>query len=317
MPRLFYFCFSHNRPSGGIKQIYRHVDILNRHGFDAQVLHSDRDFRVTWFENQTRTTDIQRFQHDVQTDIIVVPEDLGTGMVRIPGRKVIFNQNAYYGFASFGEEAETSYPYLDPEILGVFTVSEHNAEYLRFAYPGANVLRIWYGVDRQRFSRCPLPNKQKQIACIVKNQLELYTLYHILRSRARQGLNALDEYRWVFLGDRTEADVARILHDSLALIFLSTSEGLPLTPLEAMLSGCLVAAYDAGPLPEYLPTACRFRPHDLLGVAGWLEELARSFPAESASWEAVSDTGYDVARQFSLEREEESLLGAWRQLLSR
>lgn len=29
--RIFYFCYSHDRPTGGQKQAYHHVDILNRH----------------------------------------------------------------------------------------------------------------------------------------------------------------------------------------------------------------------------------------------------------------------------------------------
>jgi glycosyltransferase involved in cell wall biosynthesis len=316
-PRLFYFCFDHNRPSGGVKQIYRHVDILNRHGCDAQVLHSTPGFRVTWFANQTRTTDLTRLQtaYDRTTDFIVVPEDLGVRMMQLPGRKVVFNQNVYYGLAGFANEPIPLYPYLSSEIVAVFTVSEHNTEYLRFGYPNLKIHRIWYGVDQQRFTYCPLAGKRKQIACVVKTPLELYTLYHLLRARGQQGLSRLNDYQWIFLIDKSEQEIAAILHDALVLLFLSTTEGLPLMPLEGLLSGCLVAAFDVGPLREYLPAAFRFPAHDLLGAARWLETIAGAFPERIDEWQPVCQAGYAAAQPFTLEREEQSVLDAWRQIL--
>jgi glycosyltransferase involved in cell wall biosynthesis len=52
-PRIYYLCPDHSKASGGIKQIYRHVDILNKHGFNAYVLHATKNFKCTWFENCT------------------------------------------------------------------------------------------------------------------------------------------------------------------------------------------------------------------------------------------------------------------------
>jgi hypothetical protein len=50
-PKIFYRAWSHNRPTGGQKQMYRHVDILNSAGFDAYIFHDNDGFRLTWFEN--------------------------------------------------------------------------------------------------------------------------------------------------------------------------------------------------------------------------------------------------------------------------
>ena len=40
-------------PAGGVQVMYRHVDILNRAGLPAYVLHTNPPFRCTWFENDT------------------------------------------------------------------------------------------------------------------------------------------------------------------------------------------------------------------------------------------------------------------------
>ena len=37
-PRIFYLCFASNAPSGGNRQIYRHVDLLNRN--DSGLAHA-------------------------------------------------------------------------------------------------------------------------------------------------------------------------------------------------------------------------------------------------------------------------------------
>ncbi len=314
--RIFYFCFDHNRPTGGIKQIYRHVDVLCRHGYKAFVLHDTPGARATWFANETPVVDRATFtrMHDPAADFVVLPEDLGNRFFEFPGRKVIFNQNVYYGFAIFGWSLPPRYPDLDPNVIAVLAVSDHNAEYLRFAYPRAHILRVRYAVDATRFTARPLADKKKLIVCVNKSHEDLCALLHLLRSRACQGMNRLLDYDWVLLRGKSEAEVASLLNESLLLVFPSTTEGLGLTPLEAMLSGCLVAAYGVGPPMEYLPLPFQFGPHDLLGMARWIEKLAEHFPDRLDPWQALADAGRAVALQYSLEREEESILTAWSQI---
>lgn len=47
--RIFIYCSNTNAKIGGIKQLYRHVDVLNRNGFKAYILHSEKGFRCSWF----------------------------------------------------------------------------------------------------------------------------------------------------------------------------------------------------------------------------------------------------------------------------
>lgn len=41
---------------GGVRQTYRHVDVLNENGFEATIVHRKKGFKPTWFEHGTRVT---------------------------------------------------------------------------------------------------------------------------------------------------------------------------------------------------------------------------------------------------------------------
>jgi len=50
---VYVICPDFAPPSGGVKQLYRHVDILNRHGIRAFIVHQRRGFRVRYFHHST------------------------------------------------------------------------------------------------------------------------------------------------------------------------------------------------------------------------------------------------------------------------
>lgn len=315
--KIFYFCFSDNQSSGGNKEIYRHVDILNKYNYQAFVLHPTKGFKVTWFDHQTKLVDLDTFNYlfDLERDFIVLPEDLGSEILCFPGKKIIFNQNVYYGFHTFSFQKPDCYPYLHPDVKGVLVVSKHNEKHLRFAYPKLDIFRVYCGVNLETFAFQPLSQKKKVIACNpAKRPLDIASLYHLLQSRAEQGLNNLRGYEWVFIENKTETEVAQILQDALVFIFLSKEEGFPLMPLEAMACGCLVITYGVEPMTEYLSSPFLFEPGDVLNVARSVEAIAQSY-GEAVGWETISKDNREAALQYSLQREEASVIAAWREIL--
>jgi glycosyltransferase involved in cell wall biosynthesis len=315
-PNIFYFCYSNDEPRGGQKETYQHVDILNRNGYQAFVFHPADDFRLTWFENETKVINrlARRSIYDETRDYIVLPEDLGARIRSYPGKKVIFNKNLYYGFTTF-RRGERYYPYHDPQVVCAFVVSEHNKLHLNYAYPGLDVIRVRPGIDLDLFSYVALKRKKKQVACILKSKGQLLTLYHTLRSRAEAGLNPLKEYEWVFINGQSEREVANTLRDSILFIFLSVEEGLPRMPLEAMSCGCLVAGFRSGALGECLPPNIDFEYGDIMGIADFIEEVAKSSPEKMDQWQASCEIGRDKASAYSLKEQEDSVLMAWESIL--
>lgn len=316
-PNIFYYCYSHDRPTGGQKHTYQHVDILNRHGYKAFAFHTEKGFRLSWFENETKVVDFESLKeiYDPARDFLVLPEDLGNKLSGFPGRKVIFNKNLYYGFQVFGWETPPAYPYQDPQVIAAFAVSEHNREFLQFAYPHLKVFKVDPGVDGSVFTFNPLRSKKRMIACVQKAPGMLLTLYHALQSRAAAGLNNLKEFEWAFLTERTEQEVAEILRDTLVFVFTSVEEGLGRMPVEAMLSGCVVAGFSSGPIKEYLPPESRFEVGDMASMARFVEGVAASFPESVERWQRLCDEGRNNALAYSLKNQEGSVVRAWEQIL--
>src|SRR5687768_8320110 len=95
--RIFFLCPDETRPCGGVRIIYRHVDLLNAAGFDALVLHYARGIRVDWFDHSTPATCLPDASAGLaRRDVLAIPELQQApvfDVVPLP-RKVVFNQNA-------------------------------------------------------------------------------------------------------------------------------------------------------------------------------------------------------------------------------
>ena len=50
-PKIYFICPNNKLISGGVKQIYRQVEVLNNHGIDAYVL-LDKEPKQWWFKSQ-------------------------------------------------------------------------------------------------------------------------------------------------------------------------------------------------------------------------------------------------------------------------
>jgi glycosyltransferase involved in cell wall biosynthesis len=51
--RILVLCPDTDVPAGGVKQLYRHVDVLSEAGYEASIVHARPGFRCRWFENET------------------------------------------------------------------------------------------------------------------------------------------------------------------------------------------------------------------------------------------------------------------------
>jgi len=318
--KIFYFCYDHQRPTGGQKQMYRHIDILNRNGYEAYAVHTIKGFRLTWFENDTKVIDWKMFNklYNKNTDYTVFPEDLGSRILAFPGKKIIFNQNIYYGFNAFGLNKIDKWPYLDKNVKFVLTVSAHNQRYLQFIFPSIQPRRVYYGVDAEKFTYKPLAKKEKMITVLPdKAPVDNTFLFQALSARAKQNLNKLKHYKWQFVDRYPEKEMARVFGQSLIFVFLSIYEGCPLTPLEAMLCGSIVVAYKDAPSSEYLNQTNSFLVDiaDKLGLIKTVEDVVNKFELGNKELAMLSRKGYETAIKYSLEREEKSVIKFWKEVL--
>jgi len=325
-PNIYYFCYASQKVTGGNKKAYHHVDRLRQAGFSAYIVHPvDTGFRLTWFENDTPVVGWAEFHDrlDPDRDWVVYPEDLGGQILKLAGnQKVVFNQNLYYGFHRLErptpDEPEKGQldPYLDPSVKAAIVVSDHNRTLLQYAYPHLPIHGLRLHIDADTFAFQPLARKRKLIAFDRKNKPETHTVYHTLRARAIEGLNALDGFEYVWLKNFSETQVRAYLRDALAFVFLSYHEGFGMMPLEAIASGCATIAFDRDPMREYLPPEYRVAQGDVLEVVQRIEAIAAAYPDRLDPWQAQADRFRPIVDRYTAKGETETLLAAWDAILS-
>ena len=179
--RILVLCPDNPVPSGGVRRLYRHVDVLNAHGMSAFVLHDQLGFRCQWFDNNTPILPISQAAIG-PSDYLVVPEIYGAGIAKImPGvPKIIFNQNAYFTFRGWPMGGiEDVCPYRHPDVVATLVVSQDSVEYLQYAFPGVAVHRLHYGIDPLFAPHWP---KRRAIAFMPrKNATEVVQVLNLLR----------------------------------------------------------------------------------------------------------------------------------------
>ena len=124
----------------------------------------------------------------------------------------------------------------------------------------------------------------------------------VLTGGALDGLGDLPE--WVDRRGLVSSDELKTLYRSAAVLaFPSLYEGFGLPPLEAMASGCPVAASNAGSVPEVCgDAAVLFDPTDVDSIAeGILDALRRGAELTAAGLEQVRKFTWEACRDIHLE----------------
>jgi hypothetical protein len=269
---LYHLCPDVNDPTGGIRSIYRYVDVLNELGHRAAVLHSQEPFRCTWFDNATEV----RYGGEARVlpqDVLAVPEIYGPGISTLsPGvPKVILNQNAYLTFRggySFGGD---EYPYLHPEVIASICVSEDSRRYLGYAFPGAAVYRVIHSIPGVFSYKAT--NKRLITFMPRKNPEEARQVLNVLHARG-----ALAGWRVEPIDGMSESEVAGMLRKSAVFLSFGSPEGFGRPPVEAMKCGCYVVGYSGRGGDEYYlcEFSTRVEEGDIVGYAQAVESVLAS-----------------------------------------
>jgi hypothetical protein len=300
-PVVYYFCPDFRGTVGGVKTMYRHVDILNRHDIPAAILHSTTGFRCGWFENETKIAYVKQIRLE-REDVVVFPEPFlayftdshnpSNSRLRLnrifsksrhkyyvnelsksPVRKVLFNQNAYLTFEGMDYWKHYIVPYLRSDIVATICVSEDNYDYLKFVFPGIRLYRVRLSANKADFHY--EPKKKNQIAYIAdRSKEDVNQVLNILKIRG-----VTEGFQLVPIRNITEKQVSRILRDSLVFLSFGKAEGFSLPPMEAMLCGCIVIGYHGRAGLEYFhPSFCYpVQIGDVIDFARKIEEVVSAY----------------------------------------
>ena len=303
---IYYLAPDLERPSGGVRTIYRHVDVLNGTGRSAAVVHARPGFRCSWFENDTRVVNLPVVLGP--SDVVVVPEESIARLERLaPGtRKVVFNQNAYRTFRGVDDPARS--PYVTcPDLAGAMVVSEDSEDYLRYCFPDLTIGRIRHAIDPAIFH--PEPRlRTRQIAAVpTKRPAELRQLIDVLTARG-----VLADWRFGRIEHMSEAEVARTLQASPLFVSLNKAEGFGLPPAEAIACGCRVVGFHGMAAREFFdePFASAVEDGDVIGLARAVEAFITAYPAREAELERLGGEGSAwILDRYSRENQAADLAG--------
>lgn len=341
---VYYLCPEHKTPVGGVRVIYRHVDILNKHGIPAYVVHKTRRFRVDWFENDTpivywRNNLFDRLTAKVgrrldpaavielpisggpapkigAADMLVIPEMYGPDLAAAYGRgikKVVLNQNCYLTFRgySFNRDRLIS-PYHHKDVLATLINSVDGEEYLKYAFPDLPLFRFRLSIDPERFSY--QREKKKQICFSrIKNEQDAMQVVNILKFRG-----ALEDFEIVPFINLPQSEVARIYKESLLFLSFGYPEGFGLPPAEAMACGCVAIGFHGGGGKEFFKPEFSYpiEQGDIIGFARTVEEVIQVYKEnpEYVQVKGKKAAAY-VQEYYSPKLEEQEVIAAWEAIL--
>jgi hypothetical protein len=243
--RIVYLLEPFDFPSGGVATIYRHVEILNAHGFRAFVGLPKKP--ATDFYRTTAQLVIHGGRiHVERGDVFVIPEGFAEhvrALMPTRARRLMYCQNQYYlpftsdpraGIAEFG-------------VHGVIASSEAVRDFFRDIYGVTDLPLLPYAVDPARVR--PAAAKKHQIAFMPRRLGEdARFIEAIFRRRHRH----YADVPWVSIDRVCQAEAARLMGESAVFLSLSHKESFGLPPLEAMACGCLVAGFHGDGGREYM-----------------------------------------------------------------
>lgn len=341
---IYFICTDNKEPIGGIKQLYRQVDILNNNGFNAFIVHRKKGFRHTWFPNETKIIynlsiyiDIDRivlkkrlkpfkiFKNFFRTrnqdsidknGILVIPEIFGpyVSKLNLDMEKVIFNQNCYYTFNNCNIDGSKSQPtYLDDNFLASIVVSEDSKKYLEHAFPKSITHRIHLGINTDKFNYKKV-SKKKQIAFMPRKlEDDIIQIINILKIR-----NNLKNWNFIPIANKTEDEVAQILNESLIFLSLNHREGFGLPPAEAMASGCIVIGYAGQGGKEYFNPdfSLKVDEGNIIEFVDTVENICLKLENNDEKTVKMSQYAADyILNNYNLKNEQQSILSTWKKIL--
>lgn len=309
MKVVFVNTLDSNIPSGGAKQAYRHIDVLNQLGIDACFAHPTPDFRYTWFDNKTVT--MHTDDVELTGDDFIIYGELVHEVPRVKGwdrcGQVILCQNDYNALGGFKLDLRNIRQHYR-EAAGVLCPSENSKNNLQFMFPSARVMRFRYSFDREPWVFCE--QKEKYLAVMPRK-----------RADTIQALIAVTEVKWVPPGWKliridkgTESQVADMLRRSAAFLSLSEKEGFGMPPAEAMACGCVVIGYTGYAGSEYMLPGISFPVAD----GDFIDLTRMTLKVFAMPEEELREIGHKastfIRATYSTKAEVESIKTAWEKI---
>lgn len=305
--RIVYVCPFARIRTGGVKMIFRHVEMLRDNGLPAVVATPDAT-PPTWFQTNAPVIAVDDIVRG--SDAIVLPETRAEFLRQFAGwenRKVVFCQSTHLVYRGLGGAPD----YSEFGVDAIICPSHAAANYCRRRFPGVDLFLVPYPLDTRLF-RGSEP-KRLQIAFMPsKRALEAAVIADLFRAENP----VFRSIPWIELAGFTETQMAQILGETAVYLSLSRFDSFGLATLEAMSCGCVVAGFTGFGGMEYAASKNGFwaQEDDCFGCTDQLKRAVELATRGGDQYRDVAEWAIKTAEQYSLERFKRRLLATWETL---
>lgn len=299
-------------PSGGIKRLYTHVEILRENGYDAYIMHFSKGFKLRWFENKTPVVYFSDSPRIEPNDTVVIPEGFPRVIKQFKPlqiKKVVISLSFAYIFDSMplGEN------WKDYGINWVMTTNDVIKDLIQWSMGIENVHIIASSIDNNIFHYNP-DMKTQQVAYIKRKDTLSPIVEKILKSRNTD----FRELDFITMENLDVRHYAHVLKQSEIYLTTSIHEGLNRSVLEAMACGCICIGFDGVGGKDFIVESgdrqnfVLAESMNFIDLSQKLAELLEKDKRKDPAVDAIRQNALATAASFSPDLEKKSLLEFWK-----
>ena len=247
--RIIYLLPTHNnKPSGGIKVIYQHAEILNSMGIEASILHLYKpSFFCTWFKNNAIKKQSAVF--DISNDFLVIPEvlagDIGSFCLKNNLKYGIFVQNGYLIQKGKNKNSNSDFLEVYEKAEIILVISEEVKKTVKFIFSSYETKKIIK--TRPHIKDFSNSIKKSFLISFMSRKLNDHSknIMFLLKNKIST------KWKFIDINNYSEEQTILFLNKSRVFLSFSDQEGLGLPPIEAALCNNLVIGYTGRGGDEY------------------------------------------------------------------
>ena len=320
MTKIFYILPRYMKsPSGGVKVINRHVEVLENNGFPAFLFPPPGIQLPDWLEKKSRVWEGDRSTVN-RSDIIVY------GEYSRPVYKSLLNS--------------------EKRPFSIYFCQNHTGfELVRKPYDGSTLsppislkntdqIMVVSNISRKEIIKRELDVPITVISPDIQTELffprkKRRLISYMPRKRPKDAIEILEKFKLRFphhadfefykINNLAEGKVAEVLGESEIFLSLNYREGLGLPPLEAMASGCVIVGFHGGGGKEYTSNynGLWLERRDIEAYVSLLGKLCEIVKEAGPSYRSLLEHGYKTQKNFSTGKFESNLLSFWKNFSSR
>lgn len=278
--KIYFFTMdTKGNPTAGVANIYEHVKVLRKLGYNAGILHEKNDYTaVSWlgeeYINLPHYSSENKDLTITPQDFIIIPEIFGNVMEqlsKLPCKKVVFSQSYDYIL----DMLPPGKSWRDFGIKDCITTSEKQKEYIDGLFSNTIDTEV-IPVSIPSYFKPTEKDKKPVVSIMTREQRDLVKIFKTFYLRH-------PHLKWITFRDLRglpRETFAKELSESCLAVWVDDISGFGTFPLEAMKSNVPVLAKVPNMVPEYFTDKNGLWTHDLHAipdlvanyVQAWLED---------------------------------------------